>query len=180
MGILRRLSRWMGSSDQMTKIVAGNTAPGFSLKSLDNQSFSLQTLLHRGPVVAAFFKISCPVCQFTFPFLERLHQRYGSGDVSILGISQDDASSTKQFAREYGTTFPMLTDEDGYPVSNAYALTNVPTIFLIDTDGTVKVGSMGFDKKDLETIARELADRRKIALVPLFRPDEVIPANKPG
>jgi hypothetical protein len=74
----------------------------------------------------------------------------------------------------------MLTDEGGYPVSNAYALTNVPTIFLIDTDGTVKVGSMGFDKKDLETIARELADRRKIALVPLFRPDEVIPANKPG
>ena len=164
----------------MTKIVAGNTAPGFSLKSLDNQSFSLHTLLQRGPVLAAFFKISCPVCQFTFPFLERLHQRYGSGDVSILGISQDDARATRQFAREYDLTFPMLIDEDGYPVSNAYALTNVPTTFLIDTDGTVKVSSMGFDKKDLETIARELAERRKISLTPLFRPDEVIPASKPG
>jgi hypothetical protein len=39
---------------------------------------------------------------------------------------------------------------------------------------------MGFDKKDLETIASELAERRNIALTPLFRPDEVIPANKPG
>jgi hypothetical protein len=65
-------------------------------------------------------------------------------------------------------------------VSNAYSLTNVPTIFLIDTDGAVKVSSMGFDKKDLETIAAYLAERRKISQPPLFRPDEVVPANKPG
>jgi len=164
----------------MTHIATGDLAPGFSLKSLDNHNFSLEDLLQRGPVLVAFFKVSCPVCQFTFPFLERLYQRYGSGDISIVGISQDHARDTKEFASEYGVTFPLLTDEAGYPVSNAYGLTNVPTIFLIDGSGTVKVSSMGFDKKDLETIAREFAERRKIALAPLFRPDEVIPANKPG
>jgi peroxiredoxin len=180
MGILQRLSRWMGSQDQMTHIVAGNLAPGFSLKSVDHREYSLRDLMERGPVVIAFFKISCPVCQFTFPFLERLYNLYGSGDVGFLGISQDDLRSTKDFASEYGVTFPLLLDEDGYPVSNAYGLTNVPTIFLIDTDGKVKVSSMGFDKKDLETIASELAERRKMALTPLFRPNEVVPANKPG
>ena len=180
MGILRRLSRWMGSQDQMTHIVAGNIAPGFALKSLDHQEYSLHNLMERGPVVAAFFKVSCPVCQFTLPFLERLHKLYGSGDVNVLGVSQDDARATKSFASEYGLTFPLLMDEDGYPVSNAYGLTNVPTIFLIDTDGKVKVSSMGFDKKDLETIAHELAERRKMALTPLFRPNEVVPVNKPG
>lgn len=164
----------------MTHIVAGNIAPGFSLKSLDQKEYSLHTLLERGPVVAAFFKISCPVCQFTFPFLERLYKRYGSSRVTFLGISQDDANSTRKFASEYGVTFTMLRDEDGYPISNAYGLTNVPTIFLIEPDGKVKVSSTGFDKKDLETIASQLAERRKIALTPLFRPDEVIPANKPG
>jgi peroxiredoxin len=181
MGILRRLSRWTGQQDQMTHIVAGNVAPGFSLKSLDNKEYSLNTLLQRGPVVAAFFKVSCPVCQFTFPFLERLYKRYGSDGVTFLGISQDDARSTSKFAREYGITFPILIDdENGYVVSNAYGLTNVPTIFLIDADGTVKVSSMGFDRKDLETIAAELAERKKISLTALFRPDEVVPANKPG
>jgi len=165
----------------MTHIVAGNTAPGFSLQSLDGKEYSLHDLLQRDPVVAALFKVSCPVCQFTFPFLERLHRRYGGDGVTFLGISQDDARDTKDFAKEFGVTFPMLIDdEDGYIVSNAYGLTNVPTIFLIDTDGTVKVSSMGFDKKDLETIAAELAERRKIALAPLFRPDEVVPINKPG
>jgi peroxiredoxin len=180
MGILRRLSRWMGSQDDMTHIVAGNMAPEFSLKSLDHKEYSLRGLLERGPVVAAFFKISCPVCQFTFPFLERLHKRYGSSGAGFLGISQDDARATIDFAAEYGVTFPLIIDEDGYPASNAYGLTNVPTIFLIESDGRVKVSSMGFDKKDLETIAGELAERRKVALTPLFRPDEIIPANKPG
>ncbi len=164
----------------MTHIIAGNIAPGFALKSLDHQEYSLQNLMERGPVVAAFFKISCPVCQFTLPFLERLYKLYGSGDVSVLGISQDDARATKEFASEYGLTFPLLMDVDGYPVSNAYGLTNVPTTFLIDTDGKVKVSSMGFDKKDLEMIAHELAERRKMTLTPLFRPNEVVPANKPG
>jgi peroxiredoxin len=171
----------MGKQDQMTHIVAGNKAPGFSLKSLDGKEHSLNDLLQRGPVVAAFFKVSCPVCQFTFPFLERLHKHYGGDAVTFLGISQDGARDTKDFAKEFGVTFPMLLDDEkGYIVSNAYGLTNVPTIFLIDTDGTVKVSSVGFDKKDLETIAAELAQRRKIALAPLFRPDEVVPINKPG
>ena len=164
----------------MTHLAAANTAPEFSLKSLDQKEYSLRALLERGPVVAAFFKISCPVCQFTFPFLERLHQRYGSSGATFLGISQDDARATKSFASEYGVTFPMLLDADRYPVSNAYGLTNVPTIFLIEPGGKVKVSSMGFDKKDLETIAGELAERRNIALTPLFSPDEVVPANKPG
>ena len=181
MSILRRLTRWMGKQDQMTHIVAGNKPPGFSLKSLDGKEHSLNDLLQRGPVVVAFFKVSCPVCQFTFPFLERLHKHYGGDAATFLGISQDDARDTKDFAKEFGVSFPiLLDDEKGYIVSNAYGLTNVPTIFLIDTDGTVKVSSMGFDKKDLETIAAELAQRRKIALAPLFRPDEVVPINKPG
>lgn len=181
MGILRRLTRWMGKQEHMTHIVAANKAPGFSLKSFDNEEYSLNTLLERGPVVAAFFKISCPVCQFTFPFLERLHKRYGGDGTTFLGISQDDAKSSQKFAKEYGITFPiLLDDEKGYVVSNAYGLTSVPTIFLIDTDGTVKVSSMGFDKKDLETIGTYLAERRKISLAPLFRPDEVVPINKPG
>jgi len=182
MGILRRLSRWLGTEGKMTNIIAGNVAPAFSLKALDGTGFSLAELLKQGPVVAAFFKISCPVCQFTFPFLERIYQRYGGDNVAVLGISQDEAGTTKDFAKEFGITFPMLLDEKqrGYPASNAYGITSVPTIFLMETDGSVKISCMGFDKKDLESIAGELADRRKITAAPLFRPDESLPAHKPG
>ena len=181
MGILRRLSRWMETQDHMTHIVAGNLAPGFSLKALDNKEYSLSNLMERGPAVAAFFKISCPVCQFTFPFLERLHKRYDGEGATFLGISQDDARATTKFAKEYGVTFPILIDDEkSYAVSNAYGLTTVPTVFLIDNDGTVKVSCTGFDKIALEQIAATLAERKKVLLAPLFRPDEVVPVNKPG
>jgi peroxiredoxin len=182
MAILRRTLRWLGANKEMTHIVAGNTAPGFSLKALDGKEYSLQKLEEQGPVVAAFFKVSCPVCQFTFPFLERIYKRYGGNGATFLGISQDDARATKEFAKEFGVTFQMLLDEKekGYAASNAYGLTNVPTIFLIETDGTVKISSMGFDKNDLESIAAEFAERKKIAPAALFRPAESVPDHKPG
>jgi peroxiredoxin len=180
MNLLRRIARLVRAEEKMTHIEAGNTAPQFSLKSLDGKEKSLRRLLDQGPVVVAFFKISCPVCQFTFPFLERLHKAYGGGGVTILGVSQDDAKGTQSFATEFGVTFPVVMDDKGYPVSNAYGLSMVPTVFLIETDGTVKVSSMGFHKAELETIGAALAERRRIAKTPLFRPDEKIPAQKPG
>ena len=164
----------------MTNINPGNAAPAFSLKGLDGKDYSLAPLLQKGPVVAAFFKVSCPVCQFTFPFLERIHRRYGGDGVTILGISQDDAKATKSFAGEYGVTFPVALDEKGYPASNAYGLTNVPTILLIGMDGKVNVTCMGFGKKELETMAGELAVRRKMTPAALFLPKESVPAHKPG
>jgi peroxiredoxin len=164
----------------MSTISKGQKAPDFSLKSMDGKAFSLEKLLQRGPVFMSFFKISCPVCQFTFPFVERLFKRYGSGDVAFVGISQDDARATKEFADEYGVTFPMLLDGEGYPASNAYGLTNVPTSYLIEPDGTVKLTVMGFNKAELEAIAGELSAHQKIAPAAFFRPDESVPANRPG
>jgi hypothetical protein len=88
--------------------------------------------------------------------------------------------ATRNFVSEFGVTFPMALDEKGYPASNAYGLTNVPTVFFIGSDGAVKVTCMGFDKKGLDTIAAELAERRKIAPAALFLPGESVPAHKPG
>jgi len=164
----------------LTNLTTGQTAPGFTLKALDGQEYSLGKLLKNGPVVVAFFKISCPVCQFTFPFIQRIAERHSVERVSVIGVSQDDVRSTKDFNREYQLTFPTLIDEDSYPVSNAYGLTNVPTIFLIDSDGMIKVSAMGFDKATLEKIDAELANDRKTPPAALFRSDEVIPAHRPG
>jgi peroxiredoxin len=166
----------------MTHIVAGNLAPNFSLKSLDGKEFSLSVALQKGPVLLAFFKIGCPVCQFTFPFLERLHQRYKNPNLTIVGVGQNGPEKTAAFIKEYGVTFPVLLDEEskGYLVSNAYGLTMVPTLLFADTSGTVLISSMGFVKADIESIAGQLAERAKISKAPLFLPAEPIPAVRPG
>ena len=128
----------------------------------------------------AFFKISCPVCQFPFPFLERLHKAYGGDRVSFVGISQDDGRDTRKLCDGYAISFPTLIDDDGYPVSNQYGLANVPTVFLIAPDGTVKVSSNGFSKANLEEISSELGQHLGRASAAVFLPDEVVPDYKPG
>jgi peroxiredoxin len=180
MALSRWFSRIFGTDGEMSNIDRGAIAPAFSLKDLRGKEYFLPALLQKGPVAASFFKISCPVCQFTFPFLERIYKRYGGDPVTFLGVSQDDARATKKFASEYGVTFPIALDEQGYAASNAYGLTSVPTIFLIDTDATVKFVCMGFEKKGLEDIADFLAHRQKIVPAALFRVDEKVPAHKPG
>ena len=78
----------------MSKIVPGNVAPGFSLKSIDGKEFALGSALQHGPVVLAFFKVSCPVCKFAFPFLERVFKQHGGSDVSFVAVSQDNVSAS--------------------------------------------------------------------------------------
>ena len=170
----------LGREAPLTHVETGNIAPRFSLKGLDGQQYALTSLLDRGPVVLAFFKISCPVCQFTLPFLQRISERYAGKGISVIGISQDDARDTQEFNQDFGVKFPTLPDDEGYPVSGAYGLTNVPTLFLLAPDGTVKVSCVGFDKAVLEAIANELAQHQRISSMPLFRPDEIVPTHKLG
>src|SRR5512143_3263187 len=155
---MKFLDRLFGGARNMAALTAGTKAPDFSLTAVDGKKFHLQEALQHGPVVAAFFKVSCPVCQYAFPFLERVHKAHGRQKVSIVGISQDDQRNTDAFLKEYGVTFPTLLDDPkGYAVSNAYGLTNVPTWFLIGQDGEIEISSVGWVKKDIEDLSRKLA-----------------------
>lgn len=164
----------------MTSIAAGSLAPGFTLKEAGGATLSLADALKKGPVALAFFKVSCPVCQYTWPFLERVHQAYGSEKVTLWGISQDDARDTKEYAAEYGSTFPMLLDDGGYPVSNAYGITSVPTLILVGADGKARVAEAGFHKQAIETVAAAFAAVHGKPAAPIFRPSDNAPDYKPG
>jgi len=164
----------------MPALTVGTAAPEIKLTSTKGAKFSLEQTLKRGPVVAAFFKISCPVCQFALPYLERIYKAYADSKVAIVGISQDEQSDTEDFAREYGVSFPLLLDlVDRYPASNAYDITNVPSIFLIAGD-EVKLSIVGWDKRDMEALNAEVARATGVPVQPLFRKGEDVPASKAG
>ena len=157
----------------MTALATGKKAPEFELKTSDGKQFSLAKELARGPVVLAFFKVSCPTCQYALPFFERLYKTYGKKGVTLVGVSQNDAKETAAFAKEFGVTFPILMDELGkYPVSNAYGLTNVPTLFWIAADGEIEISSVGWVKADFEQVNRKMAEAGKSAPAAVFQPGE--------
>ena len=135
--------------------------------------------MKRGPVVLAFFKVSCPVCQYAFPILERIHQAYPNA--LIYGVSQNSARDSERFCREFGISFPVLLDDPKtYAASNAYGLTNVPTVFYVGQDLTIEVSSVGWSKKDLEEVGRRLGAVHHAAVAPLFRPGEQVSDFRSG
>jgi peroxiredoxin len=157
----------------MAALSAGSKAPEFELKAMDGKRFVLREELARGPVVLAFFKVSCPTCQYAFPFLERLERAYGHTGVHIIGVSQNDPKETSAFIQEFGLTFPVLLDDsDKYPVSNAYGLTNVPTVFWIAQDGDIELSSVGWVKADFEELSRKMAESLHTAPAVMFKPGE--------
>ena len=126
----------------------GTHAPEFRLARLEGGEVALADLLAEGPAALAFFKVSCPVCQMTLPFLDRIH---AAGGLRVYGISQNDAEDTREFAQHYGLRFPMLLDseDDRFPASNAYGISHVPTTFLVEPDGTVARVVEGWIKQDI-------------------------------
>jgi peroxiredoxin len=165
----------------MAALTAGTSAPDFKLRTMEGEPFSLRDALTRGPVVAAFFKISCPICQYAFPFIERIYKAHGEKNVTIVGVSQNDKKDTARFIKEYGVTFPILLDDtNAYPVSNAYGLTNVPTVFWIGQDGEIEISSVGWDREEIEQINRKAAKISGAGRKPVFRSDEQIPDYRPG
>ena len=159
----------------MKALAAGAKAPEFALQAMNGQKFSLQDAIANGPVVLVFFKVSCPTCQYALPFYERLHKAYGRNVVTLVGVSQNDAEDTAAFAKEFGITFPVLLDEmEAYPASNAYGLTNVPSIFWVAQYGEIEVSSIGWVKADFESINRKMAPAGKVSPGAVFRPGEEV------
>ena len=164
----------------MSALSSGKTAPSISLSTVEGEKVSLADALAKGPVLAAFFKVSCPTCQFTAPFLERLHETYGGDNFTLWGISQDDSDDTREFCQEFDVDFPILLENPGYALSNQYGISMVPSIFVINPDGKIQSVSEGFSKADLEEIAALAARAKNVSLTPLFKPSEHVPAVKPG
>lgn len=163
----------------MKALDPGIKAPKIELPLLGGGKFSLAESLSKGSVLLAFFKISCPICQYALPFIDRLSKRVGKG-LKVIGVSQDDAKSTEIFRKEYGVSFPIALDElDKYPVSNAYGLTNVPTFFLVSEDGKIEQTIVSWSKAELEDIDKAYRDGMNAAS-PLFPASEQVADFRPG
>jgi peroxiredoxin len=165
----------MASAHENQTLTAGDRAPDFRLADLaSGGERTLAELLEAGPVFLAFFKVACPTCQYTFPFLERIY-RGAQGAVRLFAVSQDDAEATREFQQEFGITIPTLVDSASfsYPASNAYGLTHVPSMFLIERDGSISWSLVGFNRKELEALGEKLG-------VHPFKPGDRVPEMKSG
>jgi len=164
----------------MARLETGAMAPDFTLTGVDGKTYSLKDALAQGPILVVFFKVSCPVCQFAFPFLERLYHQAKEHGSNVWGVSQDGKEESARFAARFGVSFPVLMDEKPYLLSRQYGLKFVPSLFLVAQNGSILASGDGFSKSDLIEIQGQFAAHFSFAPQPLFRPDEEVPQYRPG
>jgi peroxiredoxin len=119
-------------------LVAGQTAPSFTLKDLDGKSVSLETFRGR-TVLIAFFSTWCSRCEEEISFLR---DTFGKrADVSVILVNQDGEDKVmKERIRGYrdrlAIDFPMVLDE-GLTLWERYGINALPTSVVVGADGRV-------------------------------------------
>jgi len=151
-------------------------APDFTLPALVGGELHLYAAPETSALI--FYKFSCGTCRFTFPFLQRIYEAY-STTFNIMAIAQDDAEATENFRKELGVTIPTLLDLTPYPVSAAYGLETVPSIFLVDRSHKITFATYGFVKQDIMNFADILAEKTGRPQIDIFG-DAEVPEIKPG
>lgn len=159
----------------MATLAAGTIAPTFTLNGVDGKPYSLN---NTALALAVFFKTTCPVCMLAWPYLERMYQAYKDAGLDVWGISQHGRDVSKNFASKYGSTFPILLDED-WRVSKQYDPAVVPTLFLID-GGKIIERVDAFNKAELNRLSNVIATRVGTRAVLIAPDDDGNPPFRPG
>jgi peroxiredoxin len=122
--------------------VAGHVnAPNFTLKDVDGQSMSLESL--RGKVVLLnFWATWCPYCVDEMPAMEQLQREFKNQKVVILAINLEDPDTARTFMRQNAYTFTALVDSNN-EVAELYQVKALPSVFIIDGDGALVTSFVG-------------------------------------
>jgi cytochrome c biogenesis protein CcmG/thiol:disulfide interchange protein DsbE len=99
---------------------------------------------YRGHVVLLNFWASwCTTCRAEAALVARAQRELRPYGATVLGISsQDTASDSESFRREYHLTYPDLRDLTGDFV-HAYGSTGLPESFILDPEGRITAISRG-------------------------------------
>ena len=133
-----------------------------------------------GETVYAVFKTTCPTCELTWPFLDRIRRIAEGGPFSIVAVTQDDPAKTKAFNDRLRTQLETLYDREPWPASNALGLETVPTLFRVGADGVIAETIVGFDRALMQGLARRAAAAAGRPEAELFTASDHAPAFKPG
>jgi thiol-disulfide isomerase/thioredoxin len=139
----------------------------FALKSLDGSTVKLADL-HGKVVVVDFWATWCGPCKESFPYLQKVHEKYKENpNVRIFALDTWESETgakredlVKKFIADNKYTFPVLYDEG---MVEKYGVDGIPTKFILDKNGRIQFKSIGFEG------GQKMMDEMTIAIDTLLR-----------
>jgi len=117
----------------------GETAPDFTIATLDHGEFRLADYRGREPVYLVFWNTWCGYCVRKTPRYKALEEKFGD-KIRIIAVNttwHDSPEEMQSFRDRYAVNYDMAFDE-GERLTRQFGVVAVPTEFIIDVDGRIR------------------------------------------
>ncbi len=118
-------------------------APTLTLTDLQGTQHSLAE--YRGQVVLVnLWATWCPPCKAEMPILQEYYSLHRADRFTVIAIEDGDpAADVRAFALELKLTFPIWLDPTYQATDHAFKTQNLPTSYVIDREGTMRLIWLG-------------------------------------
>src|SRR6266540_2381591 len=122
-------------------------APDLRLNDLRGKPVSVKDYLGKVTLVN-MWATWCPPCKAEMPTLEAFYKKYKDDGFMIVGINDGEAPHVvASFVQDFGLTFPIWLDQQ-YLSEKAFKTINLPSSFVIDRNGTIRLMWIGAISKE--------------------------------
>jgi thiol-disulfide isomerase/thioredoxin/outer membrane lipoprotein-sorting protein len=134
------LSRW--NAARIRKQLTGQPAPVVELRDINGNRVDPADLKGK-TVLLDFWSTWCQPCHTDDPALAKLHRKYGSKELVVIGIAMDeDRPVVENYLHSHKHDFPVaLSSENELPRS--YVVGLLPTYIVIGKDGRLSTAAEG-------------------------------------
>ena len=117
----------------------GNTAPGFTLKTLDKVAYSLSALRNKGHVLLAFWAVECVYCYAHIKEFNHAHEKYkGKLTVAAINIGGEYPPEVAEYVKDNNLKYLVLSERlNNLDVGEKYRVLGTPTLVLVSPAGKV-------------------------------------------
>lgn len=130
-----------------------------------------------GPVGLFFYKVTCPTCRLAAPTMRTFERAFPG---RMVGVGQDPEAALEAFRQAYAMEIGSVRDASPYPVSAAYDIESVPTLFLVGSDGRILDAVGAWDRTGFNRVAATMAELTGADPVVISSLDDGLPEFKPG
>ncbi len=126
-------------------------APSFSLYNINKEKTYIDSLLGKGPIFISFWALWCKLCIQELDVFKKIYDQYETLGLKVLAISEDGPraiNNVKSFVKGKKWKYEILLDPDG-KVRELFGVgSTMPTSFILDKKGNIRLVSRGYKKGD--------------------------------
>lgn len=136
-------------------------APDFTVRDVNGKQVTMKDLTTAGPAIVTFWSTWCVPCQAEIKHLSKYYTEYQAKGLSLLAVSLDGVKETakvRQHVKSKKWNFTVVVDKNEQ-IKNAFNVVDVPTVFVIDKDGSIEYAHQGYvsgDEKKLKAVLEKL------------------------